>query len=60
LGHYRSLAFFKAKFQPAWEARYLLVGDLDRLPRIMLALAAALGAMPRVRRGGGGARSRAL
>ena len=49
LGHYRTLARFKAKFQPAWEPRYLLVGDIDQLPRILLALAAALGAISRGR-----------
>jgi phosphatidylglycerol lysyltransferase len=39
LGAYRSLYAFKAKFQPTWEARYLIVSEGQALPRILLALA---------------------
>jgi phosphatidylglycerol lysyltransferase len=39
LGGYRSLYAFKAKFQPTWEARYLVVSEGKLLPRILLALA---------------------
>ncbi len=41
LGSYRSINAFKAKFQPAWEARYLIVSESAALPRILLALAQA-------------------
>ena len=43
LGAYRSLYAFKAKFQPTWEARYLIVNEGQALPRILLALARAHG-----------------
>ena len=43
LGKYRSLYFFKAKFQPTWEPRYLIVGERSALLRILLALARAHG-----------------
>ncbi len=39
LDTYRSLYAFKAKFQPAWESRYLIVSEGQALPRILLALA---------------------
>jgi phosphatidylglycerol lysyltransferase len=39
LGAYRSLYAFKAKFQPTWEARYLIVSEGQALPCILLALA---------------------
>lgn len=39
LGAYRSLAAFKSKFHPDWEARYLIVSEGQALPRILLALA---------------------
>ena len=39
LDAYRSLYAFKAKFQPAWEARYLIVSGGQALPRVLLALA---------------------
>lgn len=39
LGAYRSLYAFKAKFQPIWEDRYLIVSEGQALPRILLALA---------------------
>ena len=39
LDTYRSLYAFKAKFQPTWEARYLIVSGGQALPRILLALA---------------------
>jgi len=39
LDTYRSLYAFKAKFQPAWEPRYLIVSEGQALPRILLALA---------------------
>jgi phosphatidylglycerol lysyltransferase len=41
LGSYRSINAFKAKFQPTWEARYLIVSEGSALPRILLALAQA-------------------
>ncbi|HEX6110340.1 MAG TPA: DUF2156 domain-containing protein, partial [Ktedonobacteraceae bacterium] len=41
LGKYRSLYFFKAKFQPTWEPRYLIVSERPALLRILLALARA-------------------
>jgi phosphatidylglycerol lysyltransferase len=43
LGKYRSLYFFKAKFQPTWEPRYLIVSERPALLRILLALARAHG-----------------
>jgi phosphatidylglycerol lysyltransferase len=43
LGNYRSLYFFKDKFQPAWEPRYLVVSDLRGLPHILWALATVMG-----------------
>jgi phosphatidylglycerol lysyltransferase len=39
LGTYRSLYAFKAKFQPIWEDRCLIVSEGQALPRILLALA---------------------
>ncbi len=39
LGSHRSLAAFKSKFQPTWEARYLIVSEGQELPRVLLALA---------------------
>jgi phosphatidylglycerol lysyltransferase len=43
LGNYRSLHHFKAKFQPDWEARYLIVSERAALPRMLAALARAHG-----------------
>jgi phosphatidylglycerol lysyltransferase len=43
LGNYASLYHFKAKFNPAWEARYLIVPDARSLPRTLSALALAHG-----------------
>src|SRR5262249_44827491 len=43
LGNYRSLSFFKQKFQPVWEPRYLVVEDLSALPRVLHALASVHG-----------------
>jgi phosphatidylglycerol lysyltransferase len=37
---YRSLFFFKKKFNPAWESRYLVFPRPDLLPRIAYALTA--------------------
>lgn len=34
----RGLAFFKGKFAPTWEARYLVVGKRASLPRVLMAL----------------------
>ena len=39
LGHYRSLRAFKAKFQPDWQERYLIVQERTALPKVLLALA---------------------
>jgi phosphatidylglycerol lysyltransferase len=44
LDTYRSLYAFKAKFQPTWEPRYLIVSEGQALPRILLALAWVHGA----------------
>ena len=41
LGKYRSLYGFKAKFQPGWEPRYLIVNERAALLKILLALARA-------------------
>lgn len=43
LGNYRSLYFFKHKFQPVWEPRYLVVNDAATLPRVLIALAVVHG-----------------
>lgn len=43
LGNYRSLYFFKQKFQPMWEPRYLVVEDISALPRVLIALAVVHG-----------------
>jgi phosphatidylglycerol lysyltransferase len=43
LGNYASLYHFKAKFQPTWEPRYLIVTDTGALPRVLLALMNAQG-----------------
>jgi phosphatidylglycerol lysyltransferase len=43
LGNYRSLFFFKDKFQPVWQPRYLVVSDLGRLPHALWALAMVMG-----------------
>jgi phosphatidylglycerol lysyltransferase len=42
LGNYRSLYFFKDKFQPVWEPRYLAVSDLGALPLALWALATVM------------------
>lgn len=39
LGQYRSLYAFKAKFQPQWEERYIIVSERQSLPQILLAVA---------------------
>ena len=39
LGNYRSLYFFKHKFQPTWEPRYLVLTEAAALPRVLIALA---------------------
>jgi phosphatidylglycerol lysyltransferase len=39
LGHYHSLYFFKQKFHPVWEPRYLVVAEISTLPRVLIALA---------------------
>jgi phosphatidylglycerol lysyltransferase len=41
LGHYHSLYFFKQKFHPVWEPRYLVVAEISTLPRVLIALAVA-------------------
>ena len=43
LGNYRSLYFFKQKFQPTWEPRYLVLSDASSLPRVLVALASVHG-----------------
>jgi phosphatidylglycerol lysyltransferase len=43
LGNYRSLHAFKAKFQVDWQPRYLMVGELGALPRVLSALGVAMG-----------------
>ncbi len=43
LGNYRSLYFFKQKFHPVWEPRYLIVEDVSTLPRALIALAVVHG-----------------
>jgi phosphatidylglycerol lysyltransferase len=43
LGNYRSLHAFKDKFQPRWEARYLVVDEVSALPRVLSALGVAMG-----------------
>ena len=43
MGKYRSLYTFKAKFQPSWEDRYLIVSEGQALPQTFLALARAHG-----------------
>lgn len=43
LGQYRSLAPFKAKFLPFWEARYLIVSRRYVLPKAAIALVEAHG-----------------
>jgi phosphatidylglycerol lysyltransferase len=43
LGNYASLQFFKSKFNPIWESRYLIVRDTSALPIILAALAQAHG-----------------
>jgi phosphatidylglycerol lysyltransferase len=43
LGSYASLQFFKSKFNPIWESRYLIVRDTSALPVILVALAQAHG-----------------
>ena len=43
LGNYSSLHFFKKKFNPLWEPRYLVVRDSGALPRVLAALAQAHG-----------------
>lgn len=43
LGNYRSLYFFKHKFQPIWQPRYLVLTDASALPRVLIALAVVHG-----------------
>lgn len=43
LGNYRSLYFFKQKYQPTWEPRYLVLSDASTLPRVLIALAVVHG-----------------
>ena len=38
LYNFKGLNRFKAKFQPRWEARYLVYPSLVALPRVLLAL----------------------
>jgi hypothetical protein len=43
LGHDYSLYFFKQKFHPVWEPRYLVVAEISTLPRVLIALAVVHG-----------------
>jgi lysylphosphatidylglycerol synthetase-like protein (DUF2156 family) len=43
LANYSTLFHFKAKFQPTWEPRYLIVEDSRALPRVLRALMHAMG-----------------
>jgi lysylphosphatidylglycerol synthetase-like protein (DUF2156 family) len=43
LANYASLYHFKAKFQPVWEPRYLVVTDQGALPRVAAAMMQAHG-----------------
>ncbi len=43
LSSYASLRHFKEKFHPAWEARYLLLGEASAMPQVLLALAQVMG-----------------
>ena len=43
LSSYASLRHFKEKFHPAWEARYLLLGEASATPQVLLALAQVMG-----------------
>jgi phosphatidylglycerol lysyltransferase len=43
LATYKSLRHFKEKFQPEWEARYLIASEASATPQILLALASAMG-----------------
>jgi phosphatidylglycerol lysyltransferase len=43
LANYSTLFHFKAKFQPTWEPRYLIVEDSRALPRVLHALMRAMG-----------------
>jgi phosphatidylglycerol lysyltransferase len=43
LSSYGSLRHFKEKFHPAWEARYLLLGEASATPQVLLALAQVMG-----------------
>jgi phosphatidylglycerol lysyltransferase len=43
LANYATLSRFKAKFQPTWEPRYLLVEDGRALPQALAALMQAMG-----------------
>lgn len=43
LGNYTSLYAFKAKFQPTWSPRYLIISDPGALPRVGTALLAVHG-----------------
>ena len=43
LANYATLFHFKAKFQPTWEPRYLIVEDSRALPRVLHTLMHAMG-----------------
>jgi lysylphosphatidylglycerol synthetase-like protein (DUF2156 family) len=43
-----SLRHFKEKFHPAWEGRYLLLGETSATPQVLLALARVMGSGWRV------------